>query len=340
MALDSLQLGSLKSILIIKPSSLGDIAHTLPVLALLRRHAPRARIDWLVNHAWAPVLEGHPLLDGLIEFPRNLFRGLPGMLRLAGWARGLGNHRPELALDVQGLFRSAILGRGCRPGLFVGYSDAREGAGCFYDAAVDANQKRSPHAVDRYLTFFTHLGLELPETVDFPLPEGDRPEGADELPGRFVLLHPFSRGKGKSLDFGQVEALCRNWRETPVILAGKAETPELRLPENCVNLLNRTTLSELIWLLRRASWVVSVDSGPMHLAAAVTPNLLSIHTWSDPLKVGPYRDDAWIWKSGKIATTGDYRASQQGFGETRERAFPDEGLEPVANFVLERLELS
>ncbi len=336
MQLDSLQLGSLKSILIVKPSSLGDIVHTLPVLALLRRYAPRARIDWLVNHAWAPILVGHPLLDGLIEFPRNQFRGLPGMLRLAGWARRLGGHRPELALDVQGLLRSAILGRGCKPRKFVGYSDAREGAHWFYDAAADVAQKRSPHAVDRYLSFFTNLGLELPETAEFPLPEGDRPAGADELPGRFVLLHPFSRGQGKSLGFGQVEALCERWGEVPVILAGKADTPELRLPENCVNLLNRTTLAELIWLLRRASWVVSVDSGPMHLAAAVTPNLVSLHTWTDPLKVGPYRHDAWVWKSGEITAMAEYRASRASIGETRDRGFPDDGLEALGNFVLGR----
>ena len=67
-----------------------------------------------------------------------------------------------------------------------------------------------------------------------------------------------------------------------------------------VDLLNRTTLPELIWLLRRASYVVSVDSGPMHIASAITPLLVSIHTWSDPAKVGPYHPDAWIWKDGAL----------------------------------------
>ena len=66
------------------------------------------------------------------------------------------------------------------------------------------------------------------------------------------------------------------------------------------NLLNRTTLLELIWLIRRAQWVVSVDSGPMHMAAALTANLLSIHTWSDPRLVGPYQAEAWVWKGGEL----------------------------------------
>ena len=61
--------------------------------------------------------------------------------------------------------------------------------------------------------------------------------------------------------------------------------------------MNQTDLPELIWLLRRSSFIVSVDSGPMHIGAAITPELLSIHTWSDPGSVGPYNPDAWIWKA-------------------------------------------
>lgn len=63
-----------------------------------------------------------------------------------------------------------------------------------------------------------------------------------------------------------------------------------------MNCLNRTSMSELIWLIRQARFVVSVDSGPMHIAAALTPHLLSLHTWSDPALVGPYRPEAWVWK--------------------------------------------
>ncbi|HYR57689.1 MAG TPA: glycosyltransferase family 9 protein, partial [Chthoniobacteraceae bacterium] len=70
--------------------------------------------------------------------------------------------------------------------------------------------------------------------------------------------------------------------------------------ENAADLLNRTSLAELIWLIRHAAFVCSVDSGPMHIAAAITPALLSIHTWSDPAKVGPFRPDAWVWNNGAL----------------------------------------
>ncbi|MEP7015667.1 MAG: glycosyltransferase family 9 protein, partial [Verrucomicrobiota bacterium] len=71
-------------------------------------------------------------------------------------------------------------------------------------------------------------------------------------------------------------------------------------PDNCVELTNQTTLLQLIHLIRKAHFIISVDSGPMHIAAAARDNLLSIHTWTDPRRVGPYNPDAWIWKHGRL----------------------------------------
>jgi ADP-heptose:LPS heptosyltransferase len=85
--------------------------------------------------------------------------------------------------------------------------------------------------------------------------------------------------------------------DSPVVLVGRCDQSLPELPWNTINLLNKTSLTELLWLLRRAAFVVSVDSGPMHLAAAVTDRLLAIHTWSDPCKVGPYRPGAHVWKA-------------------------------------------
>src|SRR5215470_14899790 len=74
----------------------------------------------------------------------------------------------------------------------------------------------------------------------------------------------------------------------------------INTPENCVDLTRQTSLLQLIWLIRVARFIVSVESGPMHIAAAVTGNLLSIHTWTDPRRIGPYNPDAWVWKHGKL----------------------------------------
>jgi ADP-heptose:LPS heptosyltransferase len=215
----------------------------------------------------------------------------------------------DLVMDFQGLLRSALIGRLCRGGEIAGLSDAREGARFFYDRVADVSG--AAHAVDRYLRLATEVGAELPPELDWQLPEGSAPAGFT-VTGEFVLLHPFSRGKGKSLTVSQVQDFCAAMSPVRVIVAGRADE-QIEPAGNITDLLNRTTLSELIWLIRRAAFVVSVDSGPMHIAAAITRSLVSIHTWSDPAKVGPYRPEAWVWKSGAmfqirdLADPGTYR---------------------------------
>ena len=279
-----------RSLLVVKPSSLGDVVHTLPAVTLLKRAWPQARLRWIINPEWAPLLHGNPDVDEIIPFPRRELSG--SLLKQLRWLRATGSaYRSDLVLDFQGLLRSALIGRFCRGGEFVGLSDAREGARFFYDRAVQVGRE---HAVDRYLKLVAAFGIDTAEPLTWNLPEGNRPEGfALEEP--FVLLHPFARGEGKSLSaaeaLGFAAALPR-----PVVLVGRANVHIPKPGGNLLNLLNQTTLLELIWLLRRARFVVSVDSGPMHIAAALAPHLLSLHTWSDPALVGPYNPAAWVWK--------------------------------------------
>ena len=84
------------------------------------------------------------------------------------------------------------------------------------------------------------------------------------------------------------------------MLVGRGDPVVLEDGTDCLNLLNHTTLDQLIWLTRRAAFVVSVDSGPAHLAAALGRPMVAIHSWSDSRKVGPYRADAWGWKNGAL----------------------------------------
>ena len=292
-------MASPREILIVKPSSLGDIVHTLPAVTAIKTHWPDAHLRWIVNPEWAPLLEGNRHVDEVVIFPRRDFRGVRGMMRIAPWARALRERiSADLVLDFQGLLRSALISKLCRGegGRIVGLSDAREGARHFYDESVDVSG--CTHAVDRYLALVRALGIWVPQTHSWALPEGTEPAGFSTAE-RFIVLHPFSRGKGKSLSVADVSKFCRALAPARIVLAGRTDE---RVPPllNVTDLLNRTTLAELIWLLRRASYIVSVDSGPMHIAAALTPRLVSIHTWSDPAKVGPYNPDAWIWKDGAL----------------------------------------
>ena len=295
-----------RSILIIKPSSLGDVVHALPAVARVRRRWPEAKIHWLVNPEWAPILAGNPDIDEVIEFPREDFRGIAGWARLPRWIRELRERvRPDLTLDFQGLLRSALVARfACAVGgESWGTSDSRECARFFHKHIVRVPPRSEPlHAVHRYLALVAALGCDIAEPLEWRLPAGTQPANC---PDDFILLHPFSRGEGKSLTTDETEALCHALSPLPIVIAGKSDAALPSLP-NTTNLLNRTSLPELCWMLRRAKFTVSVDSGPMHIAAALSPRLLSIHTWSDPRKVGPFSPNAWVWKDSKMGRLADF----------------------------------
>ena len=294
-------LTKVRRLLIVKPSSLGDIVHTLPSLYDLKSSFPDLEITWLANTEWLPLLEGHPQLKGTLGFPRSEFRGLLGGLKGLRWMNGL--HRrysPEVCLDFQGLFRSGLIAWFSRARQRFGLSDAREGAGLFHNFKVSVPS--DSHAVDRYRCLAAAIGANTSQPAKFLLPPGA--SLSRELPLRFVAIHPFSRGEGKSLTLSQINALFAK-SPLPVVLVGRCDPALIRqitVPEPGADLLNKTSIPDLIACLRRATAIVSVDSGPMHLAAALCPDhLLGIHTWSDPRKVGPYPTASWVWKSGEIA---------------------------------------
>ena len=301
-----------RSILVVKPSSLGDVVHTLPAVSLLKRAWPQARLRWIVNPEWAPLLEGNPDVDEIILFPRRELGRSPW--KTFRWLRGIADAcRSDLVVDFQGLLRSAVIGWFCRGGLFAGLSDAREGARFFYDKTARVGRE---HAVERYLKLVAALGIDTTGPLTWNLPEGTPPAGFT-LEEPFVLLHPFARGTGKSLSAKEAADFAAAL-PCKVVLAGKSDILPAKLGANVVNFLNRTTLQELIWLVRRARFVVSVDSGPMHIAAALTPHLLSLHTWSDPALVGPYRPEAWVWKDRALFQVRDLQTpppagARQGF---------------------------
>jgi ADP-heptose:LPS heptosyltransferase len=287
---------AVSSILIIKPSSLGDIVHTLPAAALLRDTYPTAKITWVINPEWAPLLRGNRSIDHVHIFPRGDLSGFGMSQHLLPWLRETRRLRPDVALDFQGLLRSALIGKASRAREFYGMSDAREGARFFYQHVVAVD--RNAHAVERYLSLIESFGVPIQRPLRFPLPTGDHIERFDE-DRPFVVLHPFARGRRKSLSDLAVEEFCHALAPTCVVLVGRTKR-EIPVPDNCVNLLNHTSILQLIWLIRRARFTVSVDSGPTHIAAAISERIISIHTWSNPQKVGPHNRDAWVWKNGEL----------------------------------------
>ncbi len=313
MSASQRQLPSLRdfrSALIVKPSSLGDIVHTLPAVKALRDAHPRLKIRWLANTEWTPILQGSPLLDEVIPFPRKTFRGLAGLARFWVWRRTwmtLQREEPEIVLDFQGLLRSGVVSSWRGSKMVIGLSDAREGSRFFYNHTVSVDA--GAHAVDRYLEMPRALDIKIEaEDISFELAPGSAPTGWNEMPQGFVDVHPWSRGEGKSLSNSALQALCDALAPHPVVLVGMTSEPTRPTGAHIHDWSQRTTLPELIWIMRQTKYCISVDSGPMHIAAAVNPQTLGIHTWSDPRKVGPYPSKVHVWKAGRIAARTEFSA--------------------------------
>ena len=339
------------SALVLKASSMGDVIHTLPAVHALTQSFPLIDFRWLVNTEWAPLLEGNAALGlaEVIRFPRSEFRGLTAAFKMRRWAREhLASLRPDLAIDFQGLLRSALLCKSSGATEVVGFARAREGAAALYDQRLEIPDWDTLHAVDRYRKLAAFAEADLPETVEFPLPDGEPiPDlGFDET-APFLVLHPFSRGKGKSLSFQETADFCAALPDQRVAIVGVGPgwtEGQVPLPENATDLLGRTSLTQLIWLMRRADQIVSVDSGPMHLAAAITDRVLSIHTWTNPRMVGPYPADAHVWRDEQILRVGDIALDR--FPENRqspyrqkpvgERLLPDGEIDRIAAFCANR----
>ena len=194
-------------ILILKPSSLGDVIQALPVLRLLKLHFPDAEIFWWIDSALAPLLEGDPDLAGIVRFERKRWarpQHWPEMFRSIRWLRA---QNFDLVIDLQCLARSGAFAWLARGKFLVGLDEVREGARGFYDLAVPRKNFHT-HAVDWYLSVLPALGV--PVHKNFPwLPE--RPEIAAEVKrkwpeensklkiqnSKLILLQPGARWQNK-----------------------------------------------------------------------------------------------------------------------------------------------
>jgi heptosyltransferase I len=282
-------------ILIVRLGAMGDIIHTLPAAASLRASLPHARITWAVEPRWAPLLEGNSSIDRVIEFRRDATGILQSLQQLRA-------ERYDLAIDFQGLIKSAVVGRLARPARLLGFRRgvARESAAAlFYSDTIDT---RSTHAVEMRLDLARAAGAERSVRV-FPLPLG-RPEG--DLPkGEFVLASPLAGWRSKQWPMEHYRTLAIRLREglgIPLVLNGP-RTAFAELSSISEALPHVSGIAGLIHATRRASAVVGVDSGPLHVAAALEKQGVAIFGPTDPAINGPYCDTLQVLRSPGAVTT-------------------------------------
>jgi len=278
-------------ILIIKPSSLGDIVHALQVATSLKAQVSHLRISWVVREIFAPIVRACEAVDRVYVFERNA--GAKGFLRLT---RELRKTNFDYAFDMQGLLRTGLMTSRVRAAKKIGRSDAREWSGVFYDQKVPlpAAGARS-HALEILLQFCTVLDAkpELRGTLKFREVDKLNLSFADSrVGGKPIVMFVDSRRAEKCWGgFKQLtELIVREDKNRKVVWAGSSYVHDRGVfpPLQFLNLTGNTSLVSLPALVKRADWVIANDSGPMHLAAALGVRVLGIFGPTDPQLFGPY----------------------------------------------------
>jgi ADP-heptose:LPS heptosyltransferase len=278
-------------LLIIKPSSLGDIVHGLQVATSLKAQCAGLRISWIVRDIFAPLVRASEAVDQVYVFKRN--GGVKDFLRMMKEVRLT---KFDYVFDFQGLLRTGLMTSRARAAKKVGRSDAREGARFFYDVKVPLPEGgRRSHAIEILLQFCPVLKArpELLGVVRFREVEALSLRHIEGRNGAApIVIFPDSRRMEKKWGgFKQLtEMLLRDGRGRKVIWVGNNYVNDRSVFNDgqFLNLTGNTSLVSLPALIQRADWVISNDSGPMHLAAALNVRVLGIFGPTDPRLFGPY----------------------------------------------------
>ena len=289
-------------ILILKPSSLGDVVQALPVLRLLKRHLPASEIYWWIDTNLAPLLEGDPDLAGVVHFHRRRWaapRHWPEIARSIRWMR---EQSFDWVIDLQSLMRSGVFAWLANGQLTIGLDEPREGARGFYDLIV---QRPSPqtHAVDWYLGVLSPLGVPVHWNFQwFP----ERPALAEAVRqkwpvdgARWIALQPGARWPNKRWPPEYYADLSRQLaaRYPEIRFAVLGGDDERSLGEiiagvagpRCLDLTGKLSLLEMVEWLRLSELLVTNDTGPMHVAAALGKPVVALFGPTTPRRTGPYR---------------------------------------------------
>ncbi len=281
--------------LLVRLGSLGDVIHALPAASALRDAFPDARIDWLIEPKWRRLLEGNPDLTEIISLEKKSAGGLISTIR-----KLRGAHY-TCAIDFQGLYKSALPAFASAAPRRIGFPStyAREGfASLFY---TDRVNPRGAHKVDHNLTLAEAAGAR-PSPPRFPLtlrPE-DEKQVTQELARHnledFYVLNPGGGWRSKCWPperYGELHhrlAVQQGWRGVITFGPGEEDLAEelISAAGNSAPLALPLGLGPLMALLRRAKFVVSADTGPLHLASALGAPVVGLYGPTDPARNGPY----------------------------------------------------
>jgi lipopolysaccharide heptosyltransferase I len=284
-----------EKILIIKPSALGDIVHTLPFLAAVRTRFPATEIHWVVARGLHTFLEGHPMINRLWILDKERWKQFSHFREIIqevnNFRKALANERFDISIDLSGLLRSGLITFAAGARYKLGFSDSNEGSPLFYTHKIEGG--RQIHAIDRYLKLAALMGCDTSQ-VSHPLPPypSDSPL-LSSLPDRFCVIAPSAGKEANRWPADHFGKLAASLPLPSVIISNKADAgvvAEVVAASNgmAINLAGKTGLKELVALIARARFFISNDTGPMHIAAALGIPVFAIFGPANPIRTGPY----------------------------------------------------
>ena len=294
----------MQKILIIKISALGDILHTLPVLKSLKESHPDIFIGWLVARAYKEILEGNPYLDKIFIFERERWRGIKNCIfrqnEIWHLLKEIRAEGFDICLDLQGLFRSGFFTFFSGAPRRLGFHNARELAFLAYNENVTL-PPHIVHAVDRN-AYLVEKIINSPVKKDFPvfLSEEEKEKASHWLQGKpCIVMVPGTRWESKrwpTTYFAKlIDDLVVTQKATIALVGAKGDSElsnqilmNTKFPQHVVNLVGKTSLKELCAVMAKADLVISNDSGPMHIAAAMGTKVIALFGPTDIQKTAPY----------------------------------------------------
>ncbi|ACL70637.1 glycosyltransferase N-terminal domain-containing protein [Halothermothrix orenii] len=306
-----LQKKSRLNMLIIRLSAIGDVIHALPVAYAVRQSYPEAEITWIVEDKASDLVLDNPYLDRVIIMPRKKWKEvfkadkLKALGQVRSFVKELKKYNFDMALDVHGLFKSAITALWSGARVRYGPGDGREGSKFFYTDKLTPPSTRV-HMIDRNLELARGIGARTGEirygivTGEKEVTKVDRLLGQFDGKGKFmVCINPYTTWKSKNWleeRYARLADLLIKRNGCIVIFTGGPgdkegiERIQALMEEQALNLAGQTNLKELAELYKRTHLFIGGDTGPMHLAAAVGSRVVALMGPTDPVTHGPYGD--------------------------------------------------
>ena len=271
-------------VLIIKPSSLGDVVHSLRIAYLLAQEIPKIEIHWVIKSG----LEGILNASGIISRNYIFYRG-GGFFKFLKLCKAVRKEKYDYVLDMQGLLRSGVLTKIARSEKKFGRADGRELSTFFYKCIGEKSRKKVIHAIDRLLPFVELFGIKYCKSFPLKFPNSQIHEGSNFSSiqsSPYILIFPESRRPEKMWPYYEsLAALLKERFNSNIVISGSVKSSGF---QNCSDLRGKVKLEELPWLIKNSLVVICNDSAPLHIASSLSTPLVCLFGPTQRERYGPY----------------------------------------------------